>query len=114
MEWLKLASVVTLAGVGSFYAAWGWRVWGIDKTWWLFIAPVVVGIPLGMVWTYYNYIALEILGGTIPARFVAFGVGTGLYFVMAKLCFDEPIATVKTGICLLACLVILLAQSLLD
>jgi len=82
-----------------------WLSW--NKYYWLL---VLAGIPISMVWMYYAKIMTAAFGGAVwPQRLIGFAIGAIVFAIGSWLIFKEPV-TIKTIICLIMAISIVIIQ----
>ena len=79
--------------------------WFRDNTFWL----VFLGLPSSYLFIYSTKFINEYTGQTWPGRLIGQSIGTVLFAVLSWFIFREPI-TLKTGICILLALIVVLIQ----
>ena len=69
----------------------------------------MIGYPVGMLFWYATKLSYEHFGFTWNMRMIGFGVGTIIFGIMSWVMLDE-IPTLKTFICILLAIAIILIQ----
>jgi len=82
-----------------------WPSW--DKYYW---ALALLGVPVSMIWMYYAKMMSQAFGGQIwPQRLIGFGLGAIVFALGSWYVFKEPL-TMKTIVCLVLALIIVMIQ----
>ena len=82
-----------------------WPSW--DKYYW---ALALMGVPISMIWMYYAKMMSQAFGGQIwPQRLIGFGLGAVVFALGSWYIFKEPL-TMKTIVCLVLALIIVMIQ----
>jgi len=109
----KLTLSIILLLVSNIFAWWqlnGQFMWKDSKFWtnpiWM---STLLGIPIGYMFWYATKLSYEHFGFTWNIRMIGFGVGT-IVFGICSYVFLKEIPTLKTLICLLLALSIVLIQ----
>ena len=101
-------SFQAMAGILAFFQLQGWVVWDkpwLKSMWWVYATSVLIA-PLFFYSTKWSY---EHFGAFWNMRLAGFGIATMIFGVLAWLLIGE-VPTLKTFVCLLLALAIILIQ----
>jgi|TARA_B100000035_G_C20846419_1_gene485423 hypothetical protein len=110
----KLVSAIALLFISNIFAWWQLNAQFTNrfKGHWFWSSPewmAIFGIPIGYLFFLATRLSYEYFGFTWNIRMIGFGIGTVVFGIMSYL-FLREIPTVKTIICLLLALSIILIQ----
>jgi hypothetical protein len=106
LGWAIIAQ--TIGGVIAFFQLQGWVIWDkpwLKSMWWMYFTSLFIA-PLFFYSTKWSY---EHFGAFWNMRLAGFGIGTLIFGILTWLLIGE-IPTLKTVICLLLAVAIILIQ----
>jgi hypothetical protein len=108
MKLLLAMLIGSLAQVLTFLQLQGrWKFEWMRNNQWL---VVLMGIPISILFMTSVSLMVQHFDGQLwPSRLIGFVIGTIMFTIMSVSLFGEPI-TIKTGVCLLLSLMILMVQ----
>ena len=106
--WYSIALLV-IANIIAFFQLNGQFYWKDSSFWGNGALMSIVGIPVGYMFFHATRLSYEHFGFVWNMRMIGFGVGTIIFGIMSYLLLKE-IPTLKTFICILLAIAIILIQ----